>query len=81
MFCSGDKTKLLIVGTHANRRSKLEKDDLKLQINICNEQIEETKSEKMLGVIVNNTITWREHIHGDEENLGLLKNLSKRIGI
>ena len=35
----------------------------------------------MLGVVVNNTKTWREHICGDEENIGLLKNLSKRIGI
>ena len=59
----------------------MERNNLKLNINICEQEIEETKSEKLLGVVVNNTIAWREHIYGDEENLGLLKNLSKRIGI
>ena len=43
---------------------------------------EESTSEKLLGVIIiNNTLTWKHHIFGDEENLGLLKELSKRIGI
>ena len=38
-------------------------------------------SEKHLGIIVNNTITWKHHIFGDEDNSGLIKDLSKRIGI
>ena len=34
-----------------------------------------------VGVIVNNTLTWKHHIFDDEESLGLIKDLSKRIGI
>ena len=48
MICSGDKMKLLIVGTHENRRSKLEMNNLKLKINICEQDIEETKSVQKL---------------------------------
>ena len=81
MKCSGDKTKLLIVGTRANRKSKLEDKDITIKINIGGEEIKESSSEKLLGVVVNNTLTWKEHIYGDADNLGLLKQLSKRIGI
>jgi len=79
--CSAEKTKLLIVGTRANRKSKLDKRNQKIKITISEKEIEETTSEKLLGVVVNNTLTWKQHIHGDSENLGLLKNLSNRIGI
>ena len=81
MVCSADKTKLLIIGTNFNRIHKLEKFNLKLKINICEQVKYESTSEKLLGVIVNNTLTWKHHIFGDEENLGLLKILSQRIGI
>ena len=54
---------------------------MKLKINVCGEQKEESESEKLLGVIVNNTLTWKDHIYGNDENQGLLKQLSKRIGI
>ena len=50
MICSGDKTKLLIIGTQANRKSKLEMRNLKIKINICNDEINESSSEKLLGV-------------------------------
>ena len=38
-------------------------------------------SEKLLGVMINNTITWKTHLYGDLENKGLLPTLSKRVGI
>ena len=72
------KKKLLVPGTRANRQLKLID---KPSIEVCNEPIEESSSEKLLGVIVNNTITWKNHLHGNEEDQGLLKNLSKRIGM
>ena len=81
MVCSSDKTKLLIIGTKRNRINKLENNNTKLNINICGEQKEESESEKLLGVIVNNILTWKDHIYGNDENPGLLKQLSKRIGI
>ena len=44
------------------------------------EIIEETTSEKLLGVVVNNKLTWKEHLYGDNENEGLITQLKKRVG-
>ena len=41
----------------------------------------ETESEKLLGVVINNELTWKNHFYGDNENEGLVPQLSKRIGI
>ena len=30
-------------------------------------------------VVVNNKLTWKEHLHGDNENLGLITQLKKRV--
>ena len=81
MICSSDKTKLLIIGTNLNRKSKLEKENLCLKVNICGEEKLETTSEKLLGIVVNNTATFKHHLHGDDENQGLLKQLSVRVGM
>ena len=57
-------------------------------INVCGNVIEETKSEKLLGLVVNNELSWKQYLHGEkwrpikEENFeGLLPKLSKRIGL
>ena len=81
MICSSEKTKLLIIGTQANRRNKLENQNISIGVNICGEPKQETTSEKLLGVIVNNTATFKHHLYGDEENKGLLQQLSSRVGI
>ena len=78
MVCSGEKTKLLVTGTRANRRSKLNSIP---NIEVCDDTITESSSEKLLGVVVNNNITWKNHLFGNHEEEGLLKNLSKRIGM
>ena len=44
-------------------------------------EVVETVSEKLLGVIINNKMTWKHHLYGDDENEGLIPQLSKRIGI
>ena len=81
MICSSDKTKLLVIGTKANRQAKLEKENLVLGVDVCGEHKKESKSEKLLGVVVNNVATWKNHLHGDDENVGLLKQLSMRVGM
>ena len=80
MICSGEKTKLLIIGTSQNRRAngKLENPPV---INVCGREIEESESEKLLGVIINNTATWKHMLYGNDDNPGLIKQLSKRVGI
>ena len=59
MVCSSDKTKLLVIGTSANRQIKLKDPDINLHVNICGVNKNESTSEKLLGVIVNNTPLWR----------------------
>ena len=68
MICSSEKTKLLIIGTGAARQHKLESQNLALSVNICGEVKSETTSEKLLGVVVNNTI-----------RVGMLKRLRKHM--
>ena len=79
--CSSEKTKLLMLGTRANRTSKIEKENIHPNINLCGDTINETTSEQILGVVVNNTITWKNHLYGEIDNEGLIPGLSKRIGM
>ena len=81
MICSSEKTKLLVIGTHANRQRKLFQNNQSLRVNVCDEIKVESGSEKLLGVIVNNTATFRHHLHGDDDNPGLIKELSTRVGM
>ena len=79
--CSGEKTKLLVLGTRENRKNKIEATDFCPEVTINGDVIEESTSEKLLGVVINNTLTWKNHLYGDEENEGLIPSLSKRVGI
>lgn len=86
MVCAGDKTKLLVIGTRQLRNVRLVKRKKILTINVCNNIVKESRSEKLLGVIVNNELTWKEHLYGeswrDEGNQqGLIPQLSQRVGL
>ena len=61
--------------------NKLESSDFSPAVTINGDVIEESRSEKLLGVVINNTLTWKDHLYGDEENDGLIPILSKRIGV
>ena len=78
MVVAGDKTDLLVVGTLANRRSKLK--DQKLEILVDGKVVSESSSKKLLGVIMNNTLTWKDRIETLitqlSQRAGLLQNLS-----
>ena len=62
MICSGTKTKLMVVGTKELRHSKLVQNQLILEIMVDGSVVKETESEKLLGMIVNNTMTWEHHL-------------------
>ena len=59
------------------RRARLRN---KLAIVVDHDIIEETNSEKLLGVVVNNNLTWKEHLYCDNENKGLITQLKKMVG-
>ena len=53
---------------------------------MCNNHIESSHSEKLLGLVVNEEMTWKDHLYGeqwrDEENTpGLIPKLSQRAGL
>ena len=84
MVVAGDKSKMLIVGTKEMRRKKL--GDTVQSIMVDGEVVKESVSEKLLGVIINNRMTWYEHLHGEtwrkEANgTGLIPQLSQRLGM
>ena len=41
-------------------------------------RVKESNSERLLGVIVNNNMTWQNHIYGDPQYAGLLAKLEQR---
>ena len=79
MVCSGEKTKLLLITTNANRSIKLDGNPKSIVVN--GEIKEESVSEKLLGLVINNSCNWKNHLYGDADNIGLLKELSKRVGV
>ena len=52
-----------------------------VKIVVDNKEITENKSEKLLGLVINNTLTWENHLYGDGQNEGLIQKLSKRLGM
>ena len=43
--------------------------------------VRESSCENLLGMIINNNLTWHNHLHGDRSNKGLLSKLSQRAGL
>ena len=85
LSCSGEKTKLLVMGTATNRNIKLESVNKKLSVMVCGETVEEVSAENLLGIVINNTCTWKNHMHGYNDGVkdkpGLIKQLSRRVGL
>ena len=81
LVCSGSKTKLLIIGTRELRKSRLENHNKVIEIVVDGHRVKETKSERLLGMIVNNTMTWKDHLYGNSDHKGLIPKLSQRAGI
>ena len=85
MVVAGEKSKLIIVGTQELKKRKLGEDIRSIQVD--GKVVTESPSEKLLGVIVNNRMTWHEHLYGEtwrteeENSKGLLPQLSQRVGI
>ena len=57
---AGSKSKFLMIGTKQLRKSRI---DQEFKICVDDQEISETSSEKLLGVIVNNTLTWKNQLH------------------
>ena len=78
LMCSGSKTKLLVVGTRELRKLKLTSKNMRIEIEVDGHRVTESQSERLLGIIINNTMTWENHLYGNQENKGLIPKLSQR---
>ena len=81
LVCSGGKTKLLVIGTRDLRNSKLVSQNKVIKINVAGHEVTESTSERLLGLIVNNTMTWEHQLYGNDEHKGLVTKLSQRAGL
>ena len=76
MLVSAEKTKLLFM------LLKIESSAFVPELNVCEKRVEVTHCEKLLGLLINDTMTWKSHLYGDDdEEPGLLRTLSKRVGM
>ena len=76
---AGEKSKLLILGTSEMKRSRITNSEVKIVVD--GKEIVESSSEKLLGVVINNQLSWKNHLYGDKDNMGLIPQLSKRLGM
>ena len=86
MICSGEKTKLLVVGTRELRATRLVNISRKLTVKVCGQEIIESDDEKLLGITISNNLTWHTHLYGNnlqgkDKLVGLVPQLSQRVGI
>ena len=86
MVCSGSKTKLMVIGTSQLRNIRIDRANPNIEINVCGTIVKDTKSERLLGLTVNNTMTWSEYLYGEkwrsEGNcVGLIPQLNQRVGL
>jgi hypothetical protein len=84
MVCSSSKTKLLVIGTAQLRNSLM--NNTNMEISVCNTIVHDTQSERLLGLTVNNRMTWSDYLYGEqwrtEDNcVGLIPQLNQRVGI
>ena len=84
MVCSGAKTKLLVLGTTQLRRSLLTNSNI--SIDICGNTVCDSKSERLLGLTVNNQLTWSDYLYGEQwrekdNAIGLIPQLNQRVGL
>ena len=70
--------KVMIVGT---QKLKIANQIQNIFITVDGAQIQELGSEKLLGLVINNKLTWKEYLYGDEENAGLIGQLKQRVGL
>ena len=73
------KSKLLVIGTSQLKASKAIIEDKSIVVD--NKIVMESSSEKLLGLVLNNKLTWKNHLYGDEENMGLVPQLNRRLGM
>ena len=58
--------------------AKLVNNDISIEITVDGHLVRESESERLLGVIINNVMTWEHHLYGNDDHKGLVQKLSQR---
>ena len=53
----------MVIGTKELRHSKLVNQNVKLEIVVDGCRVVESDSERLLGVVMSNTLTWEAHLY------------------
>ena len=74
----------LVVGTRGLKLSKLE--DRVLKVKVGENEVKETHSEKLLGILMSNDFSWNNYLYGNklkgkDKVVGLIPKLSQRVGM
>ena len=76
---------MLIIGTSEQKRNIVEED---IEIRVCDKVVKVSPSEKLLGIVMNGKLTWKEYLYGEtwrtkkvDNFKGLIPKLSQRIGL
>jgi hypothetical protein len=78
MVLNLNKTKCMLISTK-HKLSTLKKDKLTLNINLDNNPITVVHSDKLLGVTINETLSWKEHINSITKNVSYKLTILKRL--
>ena len=76
---AGEKSKLLVIATRDQRAAKAITEDKEIEVD--GTKVSESSSEKLLGLVLNNILTWKNHLYGDEDYMGLIPQLNMRLGM
>ena len=67
MVVSAEKTKSMLI-VSKSKESRLETIDIKLYLNVNDTTIENTKHEQLLGVMIDNNLSWQHQVKKSQKN-------------
>ena len=78
MALSFEKTKAMVILSKA-KESRLAQTDIDINININGTQIKNTKQEKLLGVVIDNNLTWYSQVKKVKQTIAFKLSIFRKI--
>ena len=78
MALSFEKTKAMVILSNA-KELRLAEDEIDLNLNLDGTQIQNTKQEKLLGVIIDNNLTWHNQIKNVKQTIAFKLSILRKI--
>ena len=78
MTLSFEKNKAMLILSNA-KELRLAEDEIDLNLNLDGTQIQNTKQEKLLGVIIDNNLTWHNQIKKVKQTIAFKLSILRKI--